>query len=246
MRSKSAPLAGFVAATVVYLLAAVLTMSLGHHPLRPLYEGIGPSAPYRWVHPPPAFQSTNAAPVAVSESFDVPATGSAEEPAGSGDGQLAITFGAGAVPGSPNHNSVLVSVTPVDPAKLARLPAGLFSDGNAYLVSAFYEPGKVPIPGVAKPADAVIRTPVSSVALLFSTDGKAWARIPDQHIPLQAAIATTFSTFGYFLTVTNVVVVPPSSSSSASILLVVGLGVAALLLLAAALVWRGDRSRGRG
>lgn len=244
MRPTRSLVAGFVGAGALYVLAAVLTMSWGHT-VRPLYEGIGPSAPYRWVHPPPAFKSTNAAPVAVSESFDLPSGGSAEEPAGSGDGQLALTLPAAAIPPSSGNTTVLVSVTPVDPAKLGRLPAGLYSDGNAYLVTASYEPGKVPIPSAAQPVDAVLRTPVSSVALLISADGKSWVRIPDQHIPNQAAVAASFSSFGYLVAAANVVVVPRSSSSAASLVLVVGLGAAALLLLAAAVVWRGDLRRPR-
>jgi MYXO-CTERM domain-containing protein len=225
------------------VVAAVATIGTGGHPLRPLYEGIGPSAPYRWVHPPPAFRSTNTPPETVTESFDLTPTGSQEEPGGSGDGQLALSLAAGAIPPSPGRNSVLLSFAPVDPAKLGPLPVGLFSDGNAYLVTAFYQPGRVPIPAPAKPIDAVIRTPVSSTALLISTDGKAWTRTPDQHIPTQAAVAATITSFGYLLAVANVPVVPPSSSSGTSIILPIGLGIASLLLLGAALLWRSDRRR---
>ena len=236
-------LIGFAAVAAVYLVAAVATIGTGGHPLRPLYEGIGPSAPYRWVHPPPAFRSTNSAPVAVMESFDLTPTGSQQEPGGSGDGQLALTFPAGAIPPSPGKTSVLLSFAPFDPGKLGAVPVGLFSDGNAYLVTAFYEPGHVPIPAPAKPVDAVIRTPVSSTALLTSIDGRTWTRIPDQHIPTQAAVAATITSFGYLLTVTNVPVVAASSSSGTSIILPIGLGIAALLLLGAAVLWRSDRRR---
>ncbi len=235
--------AGFGVAALVYVVAAVVTIGTAGHPLRPLYEGIGPSAPYRWVHPPPAFRSTNTPPVAVTESFDLTPTGSQEEPGGSGDGQLALTLPAGAIPPAPGRTSVLLGVTPVDPGKLAPLPLGLFADGNAYLVNAFYEPGHVPIQTAAKPIDAVVRTPVSSVALLASPDGKNWTRIPEQHIPTQAAVSTSFTTFGYLLAAANVVVVPPGSSSGTSIVLPVGLGIAALLLLSAAVIWRSDRRR---
>jgi hypothetical protein len=237
---------GLAAAVLLYLTAALLTVGPERHQLRPLYEGIGPSAPYRWVNPPPAFKSTNIPPVPVSESIDLTSSGSPEEPAGSGDGQLAMTLPAGAIPPSPGRTSVVISVTPVDPAKLAPLPPGLYSNGNAYRVTADYAPGNVSIPASAQPVDAVLRTPVSSVALLASPDGKSWARIPDQHIPNQAAVATTFTTFGYLLAAANVPVVPKSSSSGAGIVLVVGLGIAAVLLLAAALIWRSDRRRRSG
>jgi len=235
--------AGFGVAASLYVVAALVTIGTTSHPLRPLYEGIGPSAPYRWVHPPPAFKATNTPPVAVTESFDLTPSGSQEEPGGSGDGQLALTLPAGAMPASAGHSTVLLAVTPMDPAKLGPVPAGLFPDGNAYLVTAFYEPGHVAIPAAAQPIDAVVRTPVSSVALLTSTDGKTWTRIPDQHIPTQAAVSTSFTTFGYLLAVANVVVVAPGSSSGTSLVLPVGLGIAALLLLGAAVIWRSDRRR---
>lgn len=244
MTAKRKVLFGFAAVAGLYLIASLVTVAVGGHRLRPLYEGIGPSAPYRWVHPPPAFESTNTRPVAVSETFAITSTGSPEEPAGSGDGQIELTLPAGAIPPVPRQDSVLVSVTPTDPAKLGRLPAGLYSDGNAYLITVTYQPSGKRLNTAAKPIDAVIRTPLSSAALLASADGKTWTRILDQHIPSQAAIATTYTDFGYLLTAANVPVVPPSSSSGSSVLLLVALGLAAVLLLGLSAIWTGKGRRG--
>jgi hypothetical protein len=230
-------------ATGLYLVAALVTVGPEGRQLRPLYEGIGPSAPYRWVSPPSAFKASNVAPVAVSESIDLTSSGTPEEPAGSGDGQLVLTLPAGAIPPSSGHTSVVISVAPVDPGKLGPLPPGLYSDGNAYKVTAEYLPGRVSIPMAAQPVDAVLRTPVTSAELLTSPDGKTWSRIPDQHIPNQAAVSTSFTAFGYLLAAANVPLVTNPSSSGAGLLLVVGLGIAAVLLLAAALIWRSDRRR---
>ena len=47
------------ALVALYVATVVGTMSFGHH-VRPLFEGIGPPPPYRWVHPPPGFASGNA------------------------------------------------------------------------------------------------------------------------------------------------------------------------------------------
>lgn len=234
---------GLALAVMFYLVAGLVTAGPEHRQLRTLYEGIGPNAPYRWVHPPPAFKATNVSPLPVSESFDLTSSGSPEEPAGSGDGQLSVVVPAGAIPASTGRTSVLISVTPIDPAKLGPLPPGLYSDGNAYRLTADYEPGRVPIPATAHPMDAVLLTPLTSVALLTSPDGRSWTRIPDQHIPNQAAVATTFTTFGYLLAAANVPVGSTSSSSNAGIVLVVGLGIAAVLLVTAALILRSDRRR---
>ena len=236
-------LSGFAAAAAVYLIASVVTITATGHRFRPLYEGIGPSAPYRWVHPPAAFKSTNITPVAVTQTLQLTSAGSEQSGAATIDGQLVLSLPAGAIPPARSNQSVDLTITPVDPVKLAPLPPGLYSDGNAYRITAVYQPTKTAIPAAAKPIDAVLRTPVSSAALLASTDGKSWVRVADQHIPTQAAVATTFTNFGYLLAAANVPVVTGSSSSSTNIVLLAGLGLAAIAAVTVSLLWRADRRR---
>src|SRR5579863_10451195 len=76
------------AVALVYLVACVATMATGGHALRPLYEGIGPAAPYRWVDPPAQFKATNLTPAHASESIDLTATGSPQIGGETSDGQF--------------------------------------------------------------------------------------------------------------------------------------------------------------
>ena len=227
----------------LYVIACAVTIDVGRHPLRPLYEGIGPAAPYRWVNPPAQFRATNSFPSPVSESVNLTATGSPQVGATSGDGQVVLSLPAGAIPPRRSENVALVSISPFDPAKLGALPVALYSDGNAYRVAASYQPSAATIPAAAKPVDVVIETPVPSSALLESSDGRTWTRLVDHHIPGQAAVAATFTNFGYLLAAANVPVVVKPASGGSRVLLVVILGLVALLPIAAALIWRNGRRR---
>jgi hypothetical protein len=236
---------GFVAGAGLYLIASMVTVAMSGHRFRPLYEGVGPAAPYRWVHPPSAFSSTNIAPVATSQSLELTGTGSEQSGAGTPDGQAVLNLPAGALLSSAGQQSVSMSITPVDPAKLGRPPDDLYPDGNAYLITATYQPSGEHIPSAARTIDAVLRTPLSSVAMLTSTDGKSWTPIANHRIPTQAAVATTFTTFGYLLAAADVPAGAPSSSSGTSILVLVVLGLAPAILITISVLWR-RRSRRSG
>jgi len=243
-----------VAIAVLYLVACVATIATGAHRLRPLYEGIGPAAPYRWVAPPAQFKATNLPPAHASELIDLTASGSPQIGGETSDGQLVLTIPAGAVPASTTQRAILVSITPFDPAQLGALPTGLHADGNAYRVTMAYSPSGQPIPASAHPVDLIIETPVPSVALLSSADGQTWARIADNHIPGRAAVFATFTNLGYFLAASGVPavtepVVPVVTRPVARgprLLLVVIVGLVAVLSATAALIWRIGRRRRAG
>jgi hypothetical protein len=237
---------GLATAAAVYLTACLAVIGTSRHPLRPLYEGIGPAAPYRWVHPPAAFKATNIAPLASSQTIDLTAFGSPQTGVATIDGQLVLTLPAGAIPASPPNTSVAISITPLDPATLGALPPGLYPDGNAYHVAAAYQPSGTRIPAPVRPVDAIVQTPVPSTALLGSSDGKTWVRVADHHIPSQAAVAATLTNFGYLLAAANVPAVTKHGSGGPGVLLVVILGLVAVIPLAAAVIWRHRRRRGAG
>jgi hypothetical protein len=242
MNAPRARWAGLAAATL-YLVAALVTIGTNGHRLRPIYEGIGPAAPYNWVNPPAAFKASNTRPGPVTESVDLAGAGSPAAVVTSGDGQLVISVPAGALPVSPADRSIFFSIKPLDPAKLGALPVGLFSDGNAYQLTAVVRPSGRTIDSTSKPMDAVIVTPATSIHLLQSSDGRSWAPIPDHHIPKQAAVSATVTKFGYLLAAANVPVVTRSAGGSSRVLLVVVLGIVAVLPLAAAVLWRNGRRR---
>jgi hypothetical protein len=229
---------GLAVVAAVYLAACVVILGVGHHPLRPLYEGIGPAPPYRWVNPPAQFKATNIQPIPVTQTLQLTSKGSTQTGVATPEGQLVLSFPTGAIPPSPGDTSATVSITPLDPAKLGPLPPGLYADGNAYLVEVSYRPSGTRVTAAAKPVDAIIATPVPSVALLSSPDGKTWHRIPDHHIPRQAAVATTLVAFGHLLTASNVPVVIKPVGGGSRVALVVVLGLVAAIPLVAILIWR--------
>jgi hypothetical protein len=195
------------------------------------------------VRPPLQFKFSNTVPTPVSQSFNLTAAESPPVQTGSGDGQLVLSLPAGAIPVPAHQRVVLLTVTPLDPARLGTLPVALYSDGNAYRVTASYQPGGAPIGSAAHPIDMVIETPVPSAALLTSLDGRSWTRLADHHIPSQAAVSATFTRFGYVLAAANVPVVTKPVSGGTSVVIVVVLGLAALVPLAAAVIWRWRRRR---
>ena len=226
----------------VYLLAAALTATTSGHPVRPLYEGIGPAPVYRWVDPPRQFKATNIPPIAGTQTILLTSSGSPQAGSASLDGQLILNLAAGSFPRLDGDTTVELTINPEDPARQGALPAGLFPDGNLYLVTASYEPSHEAIPGAAHPIDAVIETPAPATTVLLSTDGKTWLPLPTHHIPGKAAVATTFSQLGYLLAAANTPVDVNAGRSSGwpvwRYLLPILLAVVVLVVVGAALVWR--------
>ena len=247
MSTQRQRLVGLAAAAGLYVIAAAITAGVGNHSLRPIYEGIGPSSPYRWVHPPSAFKSTNAQPAVISsESIGLANEQTDVFGAGTFDGQLVLSIPAGSIAPSAAQDAIEITITAKDPAKLGTLPVGVYSDGNAYLISAAYQPGQAKITESRKPIDLVIRTPVPSTELLFSSGGRTWTAIPDHHIPGQTAVASTVTSFGYILAASPIPVVAGGTSRGNSTLVLGVLGLAAVLLLSIAVGWRvRDRRRRR-
>jgi hypothetical protein len=244
MITRRARRLGLALAAATYVLAAAITAVSSGHPVRPLFEGIGPAPPYRWVNPPRQFKATNISPLASTQSVALTSAGSPQAGVSTIDGQLVLALAAGAFPAASGQTSVEVATNPHDPAKLGVLPAGLFPDGNAYEVRATYRPSGTAITQAAHPVDAIIETPAPAETVLLSTDGKTWQPIATHHIPGRAAVATTFSKFGYLMAAASSPVDVTGSGSSGvwTYLLPILLGLVAIGLVTAALLWR-RRSR---
>jgi hypothetical protein len=240
MTGRRARRLGLALAAGIYLLAAALTAATSGHPLRPLFEGIGPAPPYRWVTPPRQFKATNIAPLASTQSVELTGSGSPQIGVSTIDGQLVLALAAGTFPPAPGQKSVDVATRPHDPARLGALPAGLFPDGNAYEVTATYRPGGAAISAAVHPIDAIVETPAPAKTVLLSTDGKTWQPISTHHIPGRAAVATTFSQFGYLLAAASVPVDVTGGGGSGvwTYLLPILLALVAIIPATAALLWR--------
>jgi hypothetical protein len=232
----------------VYLAAYLVTMQSGRHPVRPLYEGVGPAPAYRWVRPPKAFSATNNPPPTHVQPvlFGLGPQGSAQAGVVSNDSQTVLNFPAGAVPPAPGQIAVAVDIKALDPARLGILPPGLFADGNAYQVSLSYQPSKQPITTLAHPANAILTTPAPAAVMLFSLDGQSWQRLDTTHIPASTAVAASWQQPGYFLgaATVNVFGTAGTSGKGSSMLVIAALAAAlVLVLIVAPVLWRQRRKR---
>jgi hypothetical protein len=242
------PLHGALLGAVVatYLAAYLFTAGTSEHRARPLYEGVGPAPAYRWVTPPRAFAASNVRPHPINQSIHLGPNGSPQVGVVSGDSQLVLNLPAGAIPPSPGETAASVSIKPLDPARLGLPPAGLFADGNAYLVGIKYQTSGRPIAELAAAADAVLTAPAPALTILFSLDGTGWQRLQTSQVGGGTTVAAPFRQPGSFLAAATVNVMGTASGGTAKhtsvvvLALLIGLA-AALLILAPVLYVRSRR-----
>jgi hypothetical protein len=134
-----------LAASLAYLGVVSVSLSMGWIASRPLYDGLVPLPPYRWVNPPAERTGDNQAPQA--ETFKVRLTPEGlADPASvtTSDGQATVTFDhIAAIEGE----SFVVTITPQDPSQIADPPEGSYFDSNAYKVEAGFEGSQAPVGG---------------------------------------------------------------------------------------------------
>jgi hypothetical protein len=198
----------------VYAVVCVATLRLTRHDVRPLFEGIGPAAPYRWVNPPKEFEPGNIAPTRSSADVELRPDGSQSAGLLTSDSQLVLNVPKGAVPARAGATGVTFVFDPVDPAKLARIDEPLRADGNVYRVDIAYQPSNDAVLQLAAPADLLLITPEPADAILFSVDGRSWTRLASsKHEPGSGGVSASITQAGYYLAGTSR---PPASAVGAS------------------------------
>jgi len=219
----------------LYALVAVVTIQSSDSHVRPLFEGIGPHAPYQWVNPPKAFEAGNVKPRANDSPVSLGPTGSPQAGAASTDGQILLNLPEGAFPPHLPDDKVIVRLTPIDPAKLARPPDELRSNGNAYKVEFSNQPSGQAVNAVAKPGNIILTVPEPAQGLLFSPDGQAWQKLESQETGGVGTVGGPFTEAGYYLGATSSFTDPPGEggddSSSIGGIVVVGVLTVALAFL---------------
>jgi uncharacterized protein (TIGR03382 family) len=235
-----------VTVAAVYVVAVVATLGLHGTHARPLYEGFSPATPYRWVNPPAIFAATNQKPTSVTATVPMTAKGSAPAGIQTSDNQVILGLASGAVSPHGADRSLHVAVVPLDPAKLAPLPGGLYPNGNAYRISVTYEPSGQPVTKLTKPGSLTLEIPGIGRVLYTSPDGHTWNRV-DAHnvLPTNLIMSTLFSTPGYYLGGTTFPPASPAGSSSSVVKVAVGAGALAVILLVATAVLVRRRRRRR-
>lgn len=235
-RGSAWTLAWGAAAAALYLAAGAYVWP--RIPVRLLYEGEAPPLPYRWVRPPANLPEPNQPPEPGAGAIPFTPDGSQSASILTDDGQAAVIFRSGAIGPHAGATSVQVTITPLDPARVAPAPPGLRFDGNAYRMEAVYRDG-TPI-SLAKPVTSVLRYPKHATMLLRST-GDGWSPL-DAH--LVAGALQVFASTDHL----GVFVAAAPAASQGIPWLAVAAGAAAVGALAAAVAaraWRRARPRKR-
>lgn len=230
---------------VVYVGALALTVALRDDHVRPLYDGFAPPPSYRWVDPPAFFESGNVEPTSHSATIRFSHGDSAPTGVATPDGQFILNFGRGAIAPRARTNAAMVKLSPIAPSDLARLPAGLRGNGNAYRLQMTYDDG-ADVARLAHPGSLVLEIPELGDALYFSRDGQQWSKLESRAVPpRQLSLTGAFARPGYYLAGTNLPeLVAPASESDHSVAIGIGTAaLAAIILVAAFLLVRRRRHR---
>ena len=199
-----------LAVVVVYLAGAAASDLLSPAARRPLLDGLAPPAPYRWVNPPSSLAGQNKPPA--TGRFEVPmrATGSQLGAFSTSDGQYNVVFSQNAFAPSRGQTTVFAAVTPLDPATMGPVPAGLVPAGNAYRLQARYAPSGRAIQGFSGEVSVTLVYPLGGLpvsaahTLLYSRDAKAWTELDTSDAPGAHTASGRLPGLGYLL-----VAVPP-------------------------------------
>jgi hypothetical protein len=227
-----------VVAAGFYILSAVLVASIGQ-PVLPLFDGLGPPQPYRWVAPPPQAAATNepATPGTGEVSLKGPAQNFFVT---TEDGQAAIA-GLSTVwarqPRQPRQ-SVTVNLTPLDPQDVGPPPRGLIFDGNAYQVEAVYTRSGDPAVLEDK-VQVILRYPRRASVVLEATDS-GWRRLESFVIRPSLQVYSEVQELGTF-----VAAGPPPRVHRRSLLPWIASGAAGVVVAAAGVAFYLRRSKTR-
>ncbi len=192
MASNRMFLWGLAAALGYFLAAALVWPGI---PVRILYEGSAPPAPYRWAHPPADLASGNQAPQGGTGTISLTADGSASASILTDDAQAGVIFPRGVIVPRPGVSAVRVRITPLDPAPVAPPPAGLRFDGNAYRVEATYASGEPVV--LRRTVTVVLRYPVHATALLRYT-ARAWTALDAKRVEAALQVFAASDALGVF------------------------------------------------
>ena len=185
--------------SLLYGLVVVGTAVTTDHPVRPLFDGVGGSTPYKWVKPPWYVGTTNIEPKASSTDIRFENGVSPLIGVNSDDAQIILNLPQGALPARECDTGVRASFTPLDPKKLARLPGGMRPNGNAYRVQMAYQPSGTPFGQTTTSGNVIMVVPDEAEKMLFSGDGKSWSELPTQRLGDPTTVGSAFNTPGYYV-----------------------------------------------
>lgn len=192
-----------------YLAVAWTSISLGWISSRPLYDGLTPLPPYRWVDPPVERVSDNQVPGVERFAVRVKADGGAD-PASvtTSDGQTTMTFD---LITPIEGESFEVVVTPLAPQTLAAAPADGYFDGNAYRYEALYAGTQTPVKGSFT---VVTRFSVHARQVLTLREGAWDSLFRPFATPIDQQVSARTSSMGTFVAASKGTRTAPSQLNS--------------------------------
>jgi len=197
-RTTSTLRSGLILALLYGAVVVVTNLTTGH-PVRPLFDGVGGSTPYRWVKPPWYVGNTNIEPKASSTDITFENGVSPLIGVTSDDAQIILNLPQGALPARDGDIAVRAAFTPLDPKKLAKLPGGMRPNGNAYRVQMTYQPSGTPFAQTTSSGNVIMVVPDEAEKMLFSVDGKSWTELPTQRLGDPTTVGSAFNTPGYYV-----------------------------------------------
>ena len=186
------------ALAAAYVIVVAATMVGTDRPVRPLFDGLTPPPPYRWVKPPPGY-GTNVK--AKPDKVSVPLDAGGSVPAGPTgvNGQVTLNLPQGAIPARTGDTAVEIAIVPLDANRLGPLPPRLIPDGNAYEIRMRYRPSGTAVPALAAPGNVVLATPEPASVLVFSADGRGWETMETARVGGPDSVGATFRRPGHYV-----------------------------------------------
>lgn len=242
--TRAVRLAG-VAAALGYVAVVLLSRLAMPDGARPLYDGLTPTAPYRWVNPPEALRDLNVAPAPAHGTADRSAGADASLAFETPDQQASVTGDLTAFALTGAETGVQGDLVPLDPTAYGPLPASQGPSGNVYRLTVHANPGGREVTTFARPVSVSLRIANTAATTLYaSPDGRRWTRV-DATVAAAFVVANVTRP-GYYLLGGPASLLPeltPRAKEGGSRLALWVAGAAALLVLAG--VTTGLRRRSR-
>ena len=170
----------------------------GNGPILPLYDtGPLPSAPYRWVKPPPEFTTGNIPPEGTKQEVAMTDIGTVAAQVITPDGQAVLALRDGSFAPRLGEIAVLVEIQPLDPAAVDQPPPEVRYDGNAYRITATYAKEGAAA-ALVNPATVVLRSPLGGTRLLRHQEGVGWIETSAQPVAASLQVFGETDTLGTF------------------------------------------------
>ena len=224
-------------------VAVALALLAGGRPVLPLFDGLAPQTPYRWVTPPEDAQGQNQQPLAGSATTPLEENSAITVITEDAQAQASALTENLALP--PDQEELAGEVTPLDPATLGPPPEGKRFDTNAYEAVMTYLPSGDPVE-IEGEVTILLRY-ASHATRLHRWDGSTWTPLESTVLAGTLQIFANTKELGIFVAIGPERAPPPDEGIPWQVWVGYGGGALAVLTgLELFLRHRRKRSEGSG